>query len=132
MRAKNGGILLQTVRVINATRGAVLAERAGLADSVMTRAVGLMGQASLPEGSGLVIDPCTSIHMFFMRFAIDALYVAQNGTVLRAVSNLRPWRLGPISLRSRYVVELPSGTVARTGTQAGDQLQVALVEGARL
>jgi hypothetical protein len=118
---------LQTVRVINTTRGAVLAERAGLADSVMTRAVGLMGQASLPEGSGLVIDPCTSIHMFFMRFAIDALYVAQNGTVLRAVSNLRPWRLGPISLSSRYVVELPSGTIARTGTQAGDQLQVALV-----
>jgi uncharacterized membrane protein (UPF0127 family) len=119
---------MQTVRVINATRGAALAERAALADSMMTRAVGLLGQASLPEGSGLVIDPCTSIHMFFMRFAIDALYVAQDGTVLRVVSNLRPWRLGPISLSSRYVVELPAGTAARTGTQPGDQLRVELVE----
>lgn len=119
---------MQTVRVVNATRGTVLAERAGLADSTMTRTVGLMGAASLPEGSGLVIDPCTSIHMFFMRFAIDALYVAQNGTVLRVVANLRPWRIGPISLRSRYVVELPAGTAARTGTQPGDQLRVELVE----
>jgi uncharacterized membrane protein (UPF0127 family) len=120
---------VQTVRVVNATRGAVLAERAGLADSAMTRAVGLLGQDSLPEGSGLVIDPCTSIHMFFMRFAIDALYVAQNGAVLRVVANLRPWRLGPISLRARYVIELPAGTAARTGTQPGDQVQLELMAG---
>jgi uncharacterized membrane protein (UPF0127 family) len=115
---------MQTVRVINTTRAAVLAERAGFADSITTRALGLMGQAALPAGSGLVIDPCTSIHMFFMRFAIDALYVAQDGAVLRVVAHLRPWRIGPILLRSRYVVELPSGTAARTGTQPGDILRV--------
>ncbi len=117
---------MQTVRVINTTRQVLLAERAGFANSVVSRAVGLMGQATLPEGSGLVIDPCTSIHMFFMRFAIDALYVAQNGTVLRVVPNLRPWRLGPIILRSRYVVELPVGTTARTGTVPGDVLRIEL------
>ena len=122
---------MQTVRVVNATRGAVLAERAGLADSPSTRAVGLLGQDSLPEGSGLVIDPCTSIHMFFMRFAIDALYVAPTGIVVRVVSNLRPWRVGPISLSARYVVELPAGTAARTGTLRGDQLCVELVADGR-
>ncbi|HEY7349587.1 MAG TPA: DUF192 domain-containing protein [Ktedonobacterales bacterium] len=113
-----------TVRVINTTREAILAERAGFANSIATRALGLMGQAALPEGSGLVIDPCSSIHMFFMRFAIDALYVSQDGIVLRVVSRLRPWRLGPIILRSRYVVELPAGTAARSGTQPGDILRV--------
>ncbi len=117
---------MQTVRVINTTRQVLLAGRAGFANSVVSRAVGLMGQATLPEGSGLVIDPCTSIHMFFMRFAIDALYVAQNGTVLRVVPNLRPWRLGPIILRARYVVELPAGTAARTGTVPGDALRIEL------
>ena len=115
---------MQTVRVINTTRAAVLAERAGFADSIMSRALGLMGQAALPAGAGLVLDPCTSIHMFFMRFAIDALYVAQDGAVLRVVPHLRPWWLGPIILRARYVVELPAGTAARTGTQAGDILRV--------
>jgi uncharacterized protein len=115
---------MQTVRIINTTRDALLAERAGFANSMTTRALGLMGQAALPEGSGLVIDPCTSIHMFFMRFAIDALYVAQDGVVLRVVSRLRPWRIGPIVWRSRYVVELPAGTADRTGTQAGDLLRV--------
>ncbi len=115
---------MQTVRVINTTRAAVLAERAGLADSLVTRTVGLMGQATLPAGAGLVLDPCTSIHMFFMRFAIDALYVAQDGAVLRVVPHLRPWRLGPIVLRARYVVELPAGTAARTVTQAGDRLRI--------
>ncbi|HLV98421.1 MAG TPA: DUF192 domain-containing protein [Ktedonobacterales bacterium] len=115
---------MQTVRVINTTRAAVLAERAGFADSIMTRTLGLMGQANLPAGTGLVLDPCTSIHMFFMRFAIDALYVAQNGAVLRVVPHLRPWGVGPIIWRARYVVELPAGTAARTGTQAGDTLRV--------
>ena len=120
---------MQTVRVINTTRQTLLAERAGFANSFLPRALGLMGQAPLPEGSGLVIDPSTSIHMFFMRFAIDALYVAHNGEVLRVVPNLRPWRLGPIILRSRYIVELPAGTAARTDTQPGDVLRVELVPG---
>jgi uncharacterized membrane protein (UPF0127 family) len=118
---------LQTVRVVNTTRGAVLAECAGLADSPMTRAVGLLGAASLPAGGGLVIDPCTGIHMFFMRFAIDALYVAPNGVVLRVVHTLRPWRVGPISLSARYVVELPAGTATQTGTQPGDHLRLEVV-----
>jgi uncharacterized membrane protein (UPF0127 family) len=61
-----------------------------------------------------------------MRFAIDALYVAEDGAVLRVVPSLRPWRLGPIILRSRYVVELPVGTAARTGTEPGDMLRVEL------
>ena len=121
---------MQTVRVINTTRSAVLAARAGFANSMFSRGVGLLGQRQLPAEGGLVIDPCTSIHMFFMRFAIDALYVAEDGVVLRVVSHLRPWRLGPIVLRSRYVVELPAGTAARTGTQPGDQLRVELATGA--
>jgi uncharacterized membrane protein (UPF0127 family) len=120
---------MQTVRVINTTRQATLAERAGFANSVLTRGLGLMGQPTLPPGSGLVIDPCTSIHMFFMRFAIDALYVAQDGVVLRVAERLRPWRLGPIILHSRYVVELPAGTAAHTGTRPGDILRVELVVG---
>ena len=115
---------MQTVRVINTTRQAILAEHAGFADSMLTRGLGLMGQAALPAGSGLVIDPCTSIHMFFMRFAIDALYVDQDGVVLRVVARLRPWLIGPIILRSRYVVELPAGTAAQSGTQPGDILRV--------
>jgi len=115
---------MQTIRVINTTRQTLLAERADFADSILTRAIGLLGRAGLPPGGGLVIDPCTSIHMFFMRFAIDALYVAQDGVVLRVVPHLRPWRLGPIILRARYVVELPAGTAARTGTQPGDILRV--------
>ncbi len=117
---------MQTVRVINTTRNAVLAARAGFANSMLSRAVGLLGQDHLAEEGGLVIDPCTSIHMFFMRFAIDALYVSSDGVVLRVVPHLRPWRLGPLVLRSRYVVELPAGTAARTGTQPGDQLRVEL------
>ena len=115
---------MQTVRVINTTRQAILAEHAGFADSMLTRGLGLMGQAALPAGSGLVIDPCTSIHMFFMRFAIDALYVDQDGVVLRVVARLHPWLIGPIILRSRYVVELPAGTAAQSGTQPGDILRV--------
>ena len=115
---------MRYVSVVNASTGEVLAERATVAETMFARFMGLQGKRALPEGGGLVIDPCTSIHMFFMRFAIDALYVAPNGMVVRVVHRLRPWRVGPISLSSRYVVELPAGTAARTGTEKGDQLRV--------
>ena len=81
----------------------------------------------LPDGAGLVIDPCTSIHMFFMRFSIDVLYVDREDRVVRIQKGLKPWRVGPLHTKgARYVIELPEGTVTRTGTQLGDHIRITL------
>jgi hypothetical protein len=70
-----------------------------------------MGRASLPAGEGLWIEPCNSIHMFFMRFAIDAVFLDRDNRVKRVVRDLKPWRVSPIVFGARTVVELPAGSV---------------------
>ena len=109
--------------VTNMTRGTVLADRCRRAGSFLARGRGLMFESSLPEGNGLVIDPCSSIHMFGMRFPLDVLYVDRHDRVVRVQEGIKPWRIGPLHTPdARYVIELPVGTIARTGTRPGDQL----------
>ncbi len=114
--------------VRNVTRGTVLASEAELATSLWGRFKGLMFRNGLPEGGGLVIRPCGSIHMFFMRFAIDVIHAgkAEDGgdPIVRVIHSIKPWRAGPIVWKSKYVIELPAGTLERTGTQAGDLVDV--------
>jgi uncharacterized membrane protein (UPF0127 family) len=109
------------VRIVNETRGTELAAAAEWAATPFRRMRGLLGRSGLPEGSGIVLTPCNSVHMFFMRFAIDAVFVDREGTVVKAVESLRPYRVAG-ARGSRSCVELPTGTIARTGTRRGDRL----------
>ena len=109
-------------RIVNAERGTVLAERAEIARSFWSRGIGLMGRRGLPEGGGLVIDPCSSIQTWFMAFPIDVAFVARDGRVVRLAHAVPPWRIGPFARGGRYVIELPAGTLARTGTVVDDRL----------
>ena len=63
--------------------------------------------------------------MFFMRFAIDVLFVDRHGLILRAVSNLRPWRIA-LSLRAFAVIEMPAGTLTAANTRRGDTVELVL------
>lgn len=88
-----------------------------IAGTSWSRFVGLMGRADLPAGTGLWIEPCNSIHMFFMRFAIDVLFLDRAGRVKRVILRLKPWRVSPIVFGARTTVELPAGTLADTSAQ---------------
>ncbi len=120
--------LPRVVRVLDATTGAYLAERAAVATSLWARAKGLLGRRALPEGEGLVIWPCNSVHCLGMRFPIDVLYVSKRGDILRILPQMRPQRIGPIVLRSHYVIELPAGTAARHGVAIGHRIVLEPVE----
>ncbi len=116
------------MRLVNVTRGAVLATHTELAERARARMKGLLGRDGLPEGAALVIKPCTSIHTFFMRFPIDVLFLDQSGLVLRAIEHMRPWRLSRIYPRAACVAELPAGALGKSGTREGDRV---LLEPAR-
>lgn len=60
--------------------------------------------------------------MWLMRFAIDAVFVDKSGRVVKVAADLPPWRFAAMARGARDVLELPAGTAARTGTQAGDEL----------
>ena len=110
------------MRLVNRRNGAVLAERVERATGAWERMRGLLGRHDLPQGDALAIEPCTSIHTFFMAFAIDAAFLDRNGKVIRALSDLRPFRTTRIYPSAAQVVELPAGTLARTDTRPGDQV----------
>ncbi len=110
------------LRVTNVTRGKILADRAGEARTFRARLVGLMGRKELRMGGGLHIVPCNSIHMFFMRFPIDALFLDRDGTVVRLFPALAPWRVTSLYPQAHSVLELPAGVAAASGTQEGDRL----------
>jgi len=110
------------LQLVNRTRGAVLADRIESAHGIRDRLRGLLGRAELGRGEALAIRPCASIHTFFMKFEIDAVFLDCRGRVVRALAALRPWRATRFHLRAEQVVELPAGTVARTGTREGDEL----------
>ncbi len=76
----------------------------------------------LPDGSGLVIVPCNSIHMFFMRYPLDVIFLDKSGVVIFTYHGIKPWRVGRIVKGARTAIELPAGTIARTGTEVGDTL----------
>jgi len=113
--------MVRRIQVRNESRDAVLAVAAGVADSSSTRRTGLLKHESLPEGEGLWIVPCEAVHTFWMKFAIDVLYLDRKRKVVKVRKDLAPWRISGC-LRAHSVLELPAGTAAKTGTVAGDQL----------
>jgi uncharacterized membrane protein (UPF0127 family) len=110
--------------VRNLTRATVLGDRVLVARSLRDRTVGLLGRGSLEPGEGLWIERSPSIHMFFMRFAIDAVFVAADGRVTKVVADLKPWRVVWWAHGARDCLELPVGTAAASATQVGDELRV--------
>lgn len=113
------------LRLVHARTGRVLAEPLEVPRSFIGRGVGLMLRRELRPGGGMWITPCNGIHMFFMRFAIDAVFVDRRLRVVRVYAGLRPWRIVPIVFRAHSVLELPAGTVADLGLERGEELEIA-------
>lgn len=110
------------MQIVNRTRQQTLATQVRLAANPWTRFVGLLGRKHFPAGSALVLRPCSGIHMFGMRFAIDAVYLDAGQRVVRVVRQLAPWRVGPLDPQADCVIELPMGTLAATETAIGDAI----------
>lgn len=114
----------------NETRGTNLADAVETAASLWGRFLGLMGRRSLPAGQALWLTGTNGIHMFFMRFAIDAVFLGKPGpdgsrTVLAAKRSLRPWTgMVPLVRGAAGVLELPVGAIDASGTVAGDVVRI--------
>ena len=114
----------------NETRGTVLADRLVVASSLWGRFRGLMGRRSLPAGEGLYLTGTNGIHMFFMRFPIDAVFVGRRSgdggmPVLSVHRGVRPWiGMVPLVRGAAGVIELPVGAIDASGTAPGDTLRL--------
>jgi uncharacterized membrane protein (UPF0127 family) len=110
------------LKIRNLTKNTMLCEKASVADSFWKRAKGLMFQKGWEDFDGLVLSPCRSIHTFGMRMEIDVCFLDSEHTIMKSLDALGPWRSAQGGRRSHATLELPAGTLARTGTGTGDRL----------
>ena len=122
----NGQLLLR-----NVTRDTLVAHRVAVADTFWTRFLGLMGRSALAPDEGLWLRGVNNVHMFFMRFPIDCIFLGPSDAdgarrVVAVRHALPPWR-GVVwyARGATGVVELAAGTAARSGTQVGDRVTLA-------
>ena len=100
--------------------------RCEVADRPLRRMRGLLGRSGIDAGAGMLIVPCPSVMTFFMRFAIDVVFLDRDYRVVKVVGNLGPWRLA--SARAHSALELPAGTAKAHALAVGDVLEIAAAD----
>jgi uncharacterized membrane protein (UPF0127 family) len=105
--------------------GTVVAEDLEVERFILGRTAGLMFRRSLAPGAGMWIVPCNGIHMMFMRFAIDAVFLDRQNRVKKVYPRLPPWwGVVWIEWGAHSVLELPAGSTAALGLQTGDEISI--------
>jgi uncharacterized membrane protein (UPF0127 family) len=112
-----------TIAQVRNAAGDVVCERCEVPKSSFARARGLLGRSGLEPGGGMLIDAAPSVHMFFMRFPIDVVFLDRDRKVVRVVHGLRPWRVAG-ARRAVAALELPAGAAAEAGIEKGDVLSL--------
>jgi uncharacterized protein len=117
-------------QAFNQTRQVYVATDLAIAVTHWSRLRGLLGLSAddFGNGRGLWIRPCKGVHTLAMRFPIDVVYLNRAGTVVHVEHNLQPWRFSPVRMQAVSILELPSHTVARTGTALGDNIEITIRE----
>lgn len=111
------------MRVENRTRAVLLGDAIEVADTSSKRRTGLLKHAGLARGQGIWIVPCEAVHTFGMKFSIDVLFLNKKRKVLKIREDMGRRGIA-LCLRAHSVLELPAGTIAATGTQPGDELEL--------
>lgn len=111
-------------RLFNRTKNTEIAARVRVASGLFGRMKGLLGETGMPEGETLWIERCNSIHTWFMKFAIDVVFVDEEMVVRKVCENVGPWRVTMPAIRASSVFEMAAGTLRRNKVEIGDQLHV--------
>jgi uncharacterized membrane protein (UPF0127 family) len=113
---------VRRVRIVNKTRGGLLGDRVGVADTMWRRVRGFLGRSRPSTGDGLLLSPCRAVHMYGVSYSLDVLFLDRHGEVIAVYPGLAPWKRTSWYRRAMYALELPAGTVDATSTAAGDFL----------
>ena len=100
----------------------VLTSKATVADSWGARLKGLLGKPSLSQNEALILDPCTCVHTFFMKFSIDVVFTNSRGEIVSLYSDLKPFRLTWLHWSAKTAIELSSGTIEKWHLKIGQVL----------
>jgi uncharacterized membrane protein (UPF0127 family) len=112
---------------VRKAEGTILCERCEIPESSFGRMRGLLGRTGLEPRTGMLIDAAPSVHMFFMRFPIDVVFLDRDRKVVGVTQRLRPWRVAG-ARGAVAALELPAGAAAAAGIEEGDVLVLEDIE----
>ena len=112
------------MKIFNKTKNTVIASNAAIAKSSFARMKGLLGREGLSSNEALVILQCPCIHMFFMRFGIDVIFVDKYDKVVGLVEKIQPFQFSPFFYSASYAIEVSEGTIHSTQTAVGDEIKI--------
>ncbi len=118
----------KAVRATNATRGTVVGQCIRVAETGLTRIVGLLGERELLPGDGLLIVPSQGVHTWGMQFPIDIAVLDGEWKVIAIRRDIRPFRMTRTFWKAAAVLELPSGRLDSTSTFVGDTIEFDRVD----
>lgn len=113
-------------KIIHTESGLVIGSRVEIATGLKRRTIGLMFRQTMGDIDGLVIERCNSVHTCFQRFAMDAVFLSPNYTIVKIIRNMKPWRFTTMYFKAVRVLELPAGTVP-VHIKEGTKLEVIRV-----
>jgi uncharacterized membrane protein (UPF0127 family) len=116
----------------NRTKANTIGTQIAVAETSLTRLVGLAGRRRLDAGCGLLIRPSSGIHTFGMLFAIDVIALSRSLQVVKLWQRLPPFRMTSISWKVHSVLELAAGEISKCSIEVGDQLESVGNEVARV
>jgi len=113
---------MRAVKVNSGKIKEIIADRIIKADNFLSKLFGLIVRKKLKSSEGFLIENCSGIHTFWMRYSIDAVFLNKNNMVLAIYYNIKPFRATPFIKNACFVLELKSGTIEKTSLKAGDLL----------
>jgi hypothetical protein len=117
------GLKGEIMLLVNKTNNEVISENLMTADSFFKRLKGLMFTKELPEEDALHIIPCNEIHMFFMNYSIDVLYLDRDRKIVHMDEGMQPGKIGKIVKNAVSVIELPDGKIKTKSLEIGQMLE---------
>jgi len=109
--------------IVNLSKNRIIARNPVYAEDFITRGRGMIGR-KFDTFDAMVFNRCNCIHTMFMRIRIDILFVDLDNKVCYLREKQVSWHPFIRSKEAVAVVELPEGTIAATGTEIGDRLDL--------
>ena len=113
---------MSAMHVVNTSRTTILGSRVLLLDNWWKRLRGFLGSPAPEPGEGVILTPCTAVHMYGMRFKLDVVFLDERGVVVALYPELSPGSRTRVESSASHALELAAGAIAASGTELGDRV----------
>lgn len=117
---------MKQVKIFRQSDGLQLGDKIFWAKGMFDRMKGLLGRNGLGNGEGVLLDPCNSVHTFFMKFPIMIIFLSKENKVVKIIQDLRPWRVTRPYFSAVRTLEIPCDSPGRN-LRVGDILEVKCI-----